>query len=341
MTPDNHPETNVPDKGSLKSGKTQEQPFFGKGTLVAIFGIAIVIVILLIAGFSQNMPGQGPVVTPQACAEKTLLFVNSNLVSPGTSATFTSVTENRGIYEMKIMYAGKEMSIYTTRDCTSLFTSSIDMTTKTAGPVVAQTTAPPIKTERPVVDLYVMAFCPYGTQAESAMKPVAALLGSKADIRVRYITTSTGTTVASVQSLHGMTEAQEDLRQICILKKNPEKFWDYIGQFNDACYPQYQNAASLDTCWRNVTATVGIDTKSIESCASGEEGMALLKADEVLSNKDGASASPTLIINGQEYRGSRTPEAYKQAICDRFVTAPAECSTVLAAVQSAASGNCG
>jgi glutaredoxin len=187
-----------------------------------------------------------------------------------------------------------------------------------------------------------MAFCPYGTQAESAMKPVAALLGSKADIRVRYITTTTGTTVASVQSLHGMPEAKEDLRQICILKKNPEKFWEYIGQFNDACYPQSQNAALLDACWRNVTLAVGIDVKSIETCSSGEEGLALLKADEALSNKDGASASPTLVINGQEYRGSRTPDAYKQAICDRFVTAPAECSTILPPVAgTAVSGGCG
>jgi hypothetical protein len=343
VTHDNNTETNAPEKGSSKTGKTQEQPVFSKVTLIAIIGIAVVIVILLIAGFTQNIPGPGSVVPLQTCAEKTLKYINDNLVAPGTTASLSSVTESRGIYEMKINYQGKEMPIYTTRDCASLFTSSVDMNAAAAGSGTGTATpeAAPIKTERPVVDLYVMAFCPYGTQAESVMKPVAALLGPKADIRVRYITTSTGTTIASVQSLHGMTETQEDLRQICILKKNPEKFWEYISQFNEACYPQYQKADVLDTCWRNVTATVGIDTKSIESCASGEEGLALLKADEVLSNKDGASASPTLIINGQEFRGSRTPEAYKQAICDRFVTAPAECSTVLAAVQSAASGNCG
>ena len=343
MTHDNNPEKNTPEKGSLKAGKIQEQPFFGKSTIVAIIGIATVIVILLALGFTQNMPGQGVVVSPQSCAEKTLNYINNNLVSPGTSASLTTVTENRGIYEMKIVYQSKDMTLYTTRDCSSLFTSSIDMNAATgSGTTPAQPAAPPIKTERPVVNLYVMAFCPYGTQAESAMKPVAALLGSKADIRVRYITTTTGTTVASVQSLHGMPEAKEDLRQICILKKNPEKFWEYIGQFNDACYPQSQNAALLDACWRNVTLAVGIDVKSIETCSSGEEGLALLKADEALSNKDGASASPTLVINGQEYRGSRTPDAYKQAICDRFVTAPAECSTILPPVAgTAVSGGCG
>jgi len=344
VTHDKNPETNAPEKGSLKAGNAQEQLLFSNSTLVAIIGIAAVIVILVVAGFTQNMPGQGAVVPPQACAEKTLRYVNENLVSPGTSATLTTVTENRGIYEMKIVYQGRDMTLSTTRDCSSLFTSSIDMNAAPAGSGArpAQPAAPPIKTERPVVDLYVMAFCPYGTQAESAMKPVAALLGSKADIRVRYITTNSGNTGASIQSLHGMPEAKEDLRQVCILKKNPEKFWDYIGRFNDACYPQYQKADLLDACWRNVTVAVGIDTKIIVTCASGEEGVALLKADEALANKNGASASPTLVINGQEFRGSRTPDGYKQAICDRFVTPPAECSTPLPAVAGAAvSGGCG
>ncbi|MDP2797601.1 MAG: thioredoxin domain-containing protein [Methanoregula sp.] len=328
----------------MKAGKTQKQSFFSKGTLVAIIGIAVVIVILLVAGVTQNMPTQGAVVPAQSCAEKTLTYINNNLVSPGTSASLTSVTENRGMYEMKITYLGRGMTLYTTRDCSSLFTNSIDMNAKAgvSGTAPAQPAAAPIKTERPVVDLYVMAFCPGGTYAENVMKPVASLLGSKADIHVRYLTTTTGTTVASVQSLHGMPEAKEDLRQICILKKNPEKFWEYLGKFNDACYPQYQNAALLDACRGNVTAAIGIDARSIETCASGEEGLALLRADEALSNKYGASSSPTLIINGQEYRGTRTPDAYKQAICDRFVTPPAECSTILPSVPgTAVSGGCG
>jgi glutaredoxin len=340
VTLDNNPETNAQKTGGLTKGKAQEQSIFSKSTIVAIIGIAVVIVILIVVGFTQNMPGQGSVIPAQTCAEKTLTYINNNIVSHGTSVTLTSVTENRGIYEMKIAYQGNGMTIYTTRDCSSLFTSIIDM--NAAAGSGTSPAAPPIKTERPVVDLYSMAFCPYGTQAENAMKPVAALLGSKADIRVRYITTTTGNTVASVWSLHGTSEAKEDLRQICIIKKNPEKFWAYLGQFNDACYPQYQNASLLDACWKNVTVAVGIDSKIIETCASGEEGLALLKADEALSNKDGASSSPTLIINGQEYRGTRTPDAYKQAICDRFVTPPAECSTILPPVSgTAVSGGCG
>jgi glutaredoxin len=339
---DTDPETHAPDTAGLTAEKTQGYPLFRKRTLTAITGIAAVIVILLVYGIMQNPAGEGAIVPARTCAEKTILYINNNIVSPGTSASLISVREDRGIYEMKIAYQGKDATIFTTRDCSSLFTSSITMTAAGDGTGRAEPAAAPIKTDRPVVDLYVMAFCPYGTQAESAMKPVAALLGAKADIRVRYITTTTGTSVSSVTSLHGMPEAQEDLRQICILKKNPEQFWEYVSRFNDACYPLYQNATLLDACRGDIIAAMGIDAGSIGTCAGGEEGLALLKADEARSDKDGAYASPTLIINGQEYSGPRTPDAYKQAICDRFVTPPAECSTILPPVAgTVTTGGCG
>ena len=63
--------------------------------------------------------------------------------------------------------------------------------------------------------------------------------------------------------------------------------------------------------------------------------------DETAVEKDSAYSSPTLVINGVEYNGARTPEGYKQAICNSFETAPAECSTVLSAVSTAVSGGCG
>jgi glutaredoxin len=192
------------------------------------------------------------------------------------------------------------------------------------------------------VDLYVMSFCPYGTQAETVMKPVVGLLGSKADIRLRYITTVTGTTADSVNSLHGPLEAQEDLRQICIQKYYPVKLWTYIARFDEACYPASGNTETQKACWMNASTAAGIDMAKISACASGPEGISLLKADEADSNKNGASGSPTLTINGVTYSGERTPEAYKQAICNSFENAPAECNTTLSTTQvTNASGWCG
>jgi len=59
-----------------------------------------------------------------------------------------------------------------------------------------------------------------------------------------------------------------------------------------------------------------------------------------LAEQYGVTGSPTLIINGVEYSGSRSSEAYKQAICDAFTTAPSECSQTLSETSSTATGGC-
>jgi len=45
----------------------------------------------------------------------------------------------------------------------------------------------PETSEKPNVKLFVMAYCPYGNQAETGLKPVADLLGDKIEIEPHYI----------------------------------------------------------------------------------------------------------------------------------------------------------
>ncbi len=318
----------------------QESPgIFNKGMIVLIIGIIVVLVVLLAWGIIQT--GQGTVVPPAECGQKVVAYINSNLVAAGTTVELVSVTESRGLYELKSKVQSEEITLYASKDCTLLLTNTVNMTATPASQPVAATTQAPVKTARPSVDMYVMSFCPYGTQAETVMSPVVKLLGTKADIRIRYITTVAGSTADSIDSLHGPSEAKEDLRQACINKYYPDKYWSYLDAFNQACYPSWQNNAVFDSCRKNTTATLSIDSTKIDTCALGSEGIALLKSDEAASNKDQATASPMLFINGVKYSGARNPEAFKQAICNSFETAPTECSTVLASASAAASGGCG
>jgi glutaredoxin len=326
MTPDIQPEQKSP-------------AFLGKGMITLIVGIVIILVAFLIAGMMET--GQGTVVPPAACGAKAIAYINTNLAQQGMNVTLTSVTEERGLYALKGQYQSQEITLYTTKDCTLLFTNTVNMSAPAGGETSPQVTSAPVKSARPAVDLYVMSFCPYGTQAETAMGPVVDLLTSKTDIRIRYITTISGTTADSVDSLHGPAEAKEDLRQVCINKYYPDQYWSYIKTFDEQCYPSWQDATALASCQKNTTTALSIDSAKIDTCAQGDEGMSLLKADEAAANKDGASASPTLFINGVEYSGARTPDAYKQAICNSFDTAPAECNTVLASASASASGGCG
>jgi 2-hydroxychromene-2-carboxylate isomerase len=172
------------------------------------------------------------------------------------------------------------------------------------------------------------------------MEPVVDLLGTKADFNVRYIATVNGETVDAIRSLHGLPEAKEDLRQLCLMKSYPDQFWDYLNLFNAQCYPLYQNATQLASCQQNVTTTLGIDNQKIETCASGSEGIALLRADQAITSDLLVTGSPTLFMNGQRYSGQRTAEAYKQGVCARFDTPPAECSVNLSTLAAASSGTC-
>jgi len=309
---------------------------FGTGTIVAITGIVVLLVVFLF--LSITPAGAATIVPPAACGEKVMTYINSNLVEPGTSATLLSVNETRGLYAIQSRYQSQTITIYATKDCSLLFTNAIDMNATPAGKARAQ---PPKKSSRPDVELYVMAFCPYGTQAETVIRPVIDLLGTTADFHLRYITVSNGTALNDVVSLHGPLEAKEDLRQLCIMKASPSKFWDYLKMFNDQCYPSWQNASVLDSCRKNITASLGIDLTVTESCAFSGEGLGLLKANEDEAATYGVTGSPTLIINGVEYVGSRTPEGYKQAICNSYDNPPASCNTTLSSVAAAnAAGGC-
>ena len=213
------------------------------------------------------------------------------------------------------------------------------VTTPFTTPTTIPTTTP-VDPNRPYVDLYVMSYCPYGTQAETVMKPVVDLLGSKADIRIRFLTQVTGSTVDSVNSLHGPFEAEEDLRQACIQKYYPASFWTYLARFNSQCYPTSHTSSTASTCSHTVMSGLGITAATIDTCSTGPEGIGLLRADQLSSAAKGVNASPTLFIKGVKYTGAMSPNAYKQAICKAFITQPTECTTALSSTATGATGTC-
>lgn len=318
-----------------------------------VFGIIIVAVIvtaavtMLIMGNGGDENSLVPnntmnTVPPDECAADAISYVNANLASAGSNVTFVSVSERNGVYLIEGNYQNQNVYFYATEDCHFLFTRGYDLSQPVATPTPSPTpTSPPepMKTARPSVELFVMSFCPYGVQAENAMEPVVDLLGQKADINVRFIARVQGDSVDSVSSLHGPPEAKEDLRQLCVMDRYPDKFWEYLMLINEECYPVWRDATQLESCQQNVTTSLGMT--GIDACAGGTEGLALLRADETITKGYGVTGSPTLMINGQKYSGQRTPEAFKQAICDRFETPPEECEVDLSGNTVAAStGSC-
>jgi len=309
----------------------------------------LVIVVLLVAVFmwpnnSKGITGGTLMTNSNDIANKTVDFLNKNIITGDSKASIDSTSEMSGILNITVLYQERQIPIYATSDGKFLILPGgglIDMTQPlpTEEPTQEQPQEVP-KTDKPIAQLFVMAFCPYGIQAENIMKPVVNLLGSKTDIQVRFIANVGGTTPDSVSSLHGAPEAQEDLRQVCIIKYYDQKtYWNYLMTINSVCSSKYNDATAYDACWKDAAKQAGIDATKIDTCSKGE-GVSLLKADDELSSSKGVSGSPTLIINGVTYSGSRTPDAYKEAICNAFTTVPSECSQQLSTEGSAASGGC-
>jgi glutaredoxin len=307
--------------------------------MVATLILAIVLVVFYLKGFS--ITGLA-VLTSQQAANEAIDYINNNLVETGT-ATLVSVEEMSGVYEVTTSYQGQQIPIYVTKDGLYLFVSQPINIAKEGTTTTTQPQQIP-KNDKPVVELFVMSFCPYGVQAENLMKPVVDLLGNEADIRVRFIASVQGDTVDSVQSLHGTIEAQEDLRQLCIMKYYDQAtYWNYLVEIDNSCYGKIDtsNATALDACWKAAATKTGINIAKIQTCSNSTEGLNLLKVDEQLTEQYGVSGSPTLIINGVQYSGERSSEAFKQAICNAFTTSPSECSQTLSSSGSSSqSGGC-
>jgi len=268
---------------------------------------------------------------PNKAASSAITFINDNILTGQATAQLINITEKGGLYLMAFNVGNQTYTSYLTKDGKMLFPQAIDMTTAPEPILPSAFDAPNVA--KPKVEMFVMAFCPYGQQAEAAMKPVFELIGDKVTIEPHFIVAVNNGTV---QSLHGDYEAQEDMRQACILKNYaPAKWWNYISYINANC-----SKSNIATCWKDAAKAADINATAIESCAA-TEGVKLMEAEMALSDEYGVQGSPTIIINGAEYSGARSADAYKEGICTGFTEAPSECNSALSSTAASASGGCG
>jgi len=259
------------------------------------------------------------------------IFIKNNLISSETKLKLSNARDfNPGLYELDVFLNDSvdAIKIYVTKDGKLFFPQSMDLVAdvvkkpdQASSPVTEPATVKINKADKPVVELFVMSHCPFGTQIEKGLLPVYELLGSKIDLQLKFVD----------YAMHGGKELNEELTQYCIGKIKPEKFWPYLKCFladengSEKCLIQTGiNPSSLINC---VTET---DTKYniIAGAKNGGNYPAfnIYKAD---NEKYGVQGSPTLVINGTTVSVNRSPSALLKAICDSFTNKPAECSAVL------------
>lgn len=295
--------------------------------------ILLVIALVLIGYFSFNRPVKN--LNENQARTRAEKFINDFLMQGGNKATIKEITTQYGLYKLKVDIVSDVVESYLSKDGKLFFPQALDIDEINAAKNMAAGAADQatggdqsgevnVKKDKPIIELFVMSYCPYGTQIEKGILPVLAALGDKVDFKLKFCS----------YAMHGEKELAENLTQYCIQKEQPEKLNAYLQCFLEAedavgCLDKAGvKKSKLDACvaktdkqykiMENYTNKVGYQ--------GSYPGFDVYKTDNEKYNVGG---SPTLIINGQEVASGRDSASLLKTICSAFNNQPKECETVL------------
>ena len=260
-------------------------------------------------------------------------FINKDLMRPGSKAVVKKITEDNGLYKLSVdIGRGKDIDSYISKDGKKFFPQVINIE-KMEKQIATKNNSKQqknkiIKTDKPSVELFVMSYCPYGTQIEKGILPVLETLGNKIKFNLKFCD----------YSMHGKKELDEELRQYCIQKNEPSKLISYLKCFlNDKNYngcikSVHINSIKLKNCIsetdKKFKVTKNFNNKSTWS--NGRfPGFNIYKKD---NDKYGIQGSPSLVINGNQVSSGRDSSSLLKLICSTFKKQPKECSKKLSSV---------
>ncbi|MFA6526404.1 MAG: hypothetical protein WCT26_03275 [Candidatus Buchananbacteria bacterium] len=302
-----------------KKGKMNKKMVTGLATGIGAVIIIVIIIVLIMNGSPFGL-------SQKNAAAKAESFVNTDLLSGQGGATVKVVGSTGNLYKLQIAYQGRNIDSYMTKDGKLFFPQVFEMSTSTAtaGAVKGDTdqqspVAEAPKSDKPAVELFVMSYCPYGTQIEKGIIPVVQALGNKIDFKLKFVS----------YTMHGDKENQENLRQYCIDKTQNAKLLGYL-----TCFLKASDATG---CLKST----GVDSAKVQSCMDSTAkanqvtgtDFSVQKAD---NEKYGVQGSPTLVINGATVQSGRDSATLLKTICSAFKNAPSECSKQLSSAAPAA-----
>lgn len=320
-----------------RKNKSVVKQIRGNPWIISTVVLGILVLIVLISGSSCTT---GKTISSTQ-AESAFLNYLDGVGADLNDIEVTNVQKENGLYAISFNYQGTEYpySYYVSLDGSlvgSMYAVSEEGSSSSSSS--ASTEVP--QSDKPVVELFVMSYCPYGTQAEKGIIPAIEALGDSVDFRIRYV----------YYSMHGEKEITENLREYCVQENEPEKFLDYMncflegdGEVSSSGYVTEGN--DVNTC----LAQAGIDTSELSTCmAEADEEFSvtanyenedswlsgyypLFDVDKDLNEEYGVGGSPTLVINGVTVSSARDSQSYLDVICSAFTdgNAPSACDATL------------
>ncbi len=299
-----------------------------------LFIIIGVLVVLLIASVTWGLTSSAKAINPEEAKTKTENFINETLMVEGQSATINSITKEDEFYKMAVdIGQGRVVNSYLSLDGKLFFPQALEVTSKddAVNDNSANTNSEPVipenitKAETPKVELFTMSHCPFGTQMEKGILPVANLLEDKIDFEIKFVD----------YAMHGKEELDEQTNQYCIMQEEPDKFNEYLACFledgnTSACLKETNiNTTSINSCIENTDNEYKI-TENFENKVNYNGSYPEFPIHKEDNVKYGVGGSPTLVINEQEVSTGRDSATLLATICSAFEgEAPEECDANL------------
>lgn len=292
-----------------------------------ILPIILLLVLILIGYFSISFGSKN--LSKEEAGKRAINFINTTLMQSGNKASLKEITSEYGLYKLKIDIVNDVVDSYISKDGKLFFPQALnikEISQKKSASQVDQTnssnTAP--KSDKPTVKLFVMSYCPYGTQMEKGILPVLATLKNKINFQLEFVD----------YAMHGEKEINENLLQHCIEKEDGSKLNSYLSCFlkdgkSDECLNKNKiNIKKVNKC---VSATdkeykVSENYKNKKGYRGSYPGFDVNKTETA---KYSVNGSPTLIINDTKVTSGRDSASLLETICNAFNNAPKECETKL------------
>ncbi len=274
-------------------------------------------------------------ISEKKAEKKVMELVKDNMVQPGTEVSIKGVTIEKGMYKAVLDVGGNEAVTYLSMDGEIFFPNAVviaDIEQKKAEAQQAADQAAniePPKTEKPKVEAFIMSYCPFGTQMQKGLLPVTEALGPAIDFEFKFVD----------YAMHGEKEIEENVRQYCIDKKEPEKFLKYLSCFlksksmdSASCLKSANiNSLILAKCANTVSEKFKIEEK-LKDKSTWQGNYPPFDVYKEENEAYSVQGSPTLIINGETIQSKRDPASLLTAICKGFKEKPAACDKKLSEV---------
>lgn len=309
--------------------KSKSNFFISKKFTTLILPIILITILGVIAYFSFSSSEKTITINEDEALIKSEQFINDYLMDGG-SANIKEITKEYGLYKLSIDIGSDQLvDSYITQDGILFFPQALNIDeiysdnsdTTSAQESVSEVS---VKSDKPIVELFVMSHCPYGTQMEKAIIPAIKTLGNTVDFQLKF----------NDYAMHGQTELAEQTLQYCLIQENNDIYLDYLDCFlvdgnSDKCLAEVNvSKNSLNTCITETDEQFSImsDFNNNLNFKGSYPGFNIFASD---NEKYSVQGSPTLVINGQTISANRTPASILDVICTAFTTQPEACNAIL------------